>query len=356
MNSKNSAHHKPQLEGWTRILVYAFFVMFAITMISVLILFVRQTQVRPDQPDETLNAMLEEAGVKDRVSVSVWRFLERDLIHNIYQNLPDGQTMDTPFAMGRTQDLFVALVVGSLVDRKLLTYEDELEKWFPAIDSRFREITIEQLLTHTSGIPARAEYETQVEALDLAVDPTRIDTYAPLNYGLLWQVVMQATGRSVPEWVDEIIVTPLELKNTDYRREPDGNSFYTSMADMGQLMRALNSNRIVSMKTLVRAFLPVKIAQRRSLYGHGWEVGPFYGIRMMRIDDSQWENVAFARFSLSGFMIAVHTDLPPEELHAGVLIEKVAKIYLAREMPQFGKPPQGEHEGFAAPPALLVDE
>jgi CubicO group peptidase (beta-lactamase class C family) len=352
ISKSSTTKQQQELTGWSKILVYTFFGMFAFSMVSVLYLFVRQTQVKPPQPDLILDALLQDAGVKDQVSVAVWRFLEKDLVHNIYQNLPGEQTMETAFPMGRTEEMFVALVVGALVDREILTYEDTLVKWLPDIAEPLQAVTLEELLTHTAGIPAGTQQAAEVVRLAQDVDVATVDTYAPLNYKLITEVVNKASGKSVADWVQEVIVEPLELKHTSFQ---DG-SFYTSMADMGEIFRALNSNQIIRMTTLVRAFLPVDNGNgARSLYGHGWEVGPFYGIRMMRIDDAEQKNVAFARFSLYGLLIAIHTDLEPEQLHAGVLAEKIARIYLEREMPQFGKPPQDWHEGLGSPVSVLVE-
>lgn len=376
MNQKKVSHTGTELKGWSKILVYAFFAMFAITMVSVPILFVRQPLVQPvEEPGETLDALLLEEGVKDRVAISVWRFSERDLTHNIYQNFPADVEMTTAYPMGRTQELLVALVVGALVDceqrlqydeekvhpcrqlegREQLQYEDKVGKWLPDAPAVVADVTLEALLTHTAGFPAGATSLAEIQALEQQ-DASKVDTYAPLHYQTLVAVVEAATGKSIVAWVDELIAKPLELQQTAFRGDAEPVGFYTSMQDMGVLLQALNSNQMVRMKTLVRAFSPIKVANGRSLYGHGWEIGPFYGLRMMRIDDAAVANTAFARFSLYGLMIAIHTDLPPEQLHAGVLSERIARIYLEREMPQFGKPPQGEHEGLAAPPSLLIEQ
>ncbi|MBN2357373.1 beta-lactamase family protein [candidate division KSB1 bacterium] len=59
---------------------------------------------------------------------------------------------DMLFAIGSITKIFVAILTLKLVEEGKLSLEDPLSKWLPEHPHVNSEITIRQLLNHTSGI------------------------------------------------------------------------------------------------------------------------------------------------------------------------------------------------------------
>ena len=137
----------------------------------------------------------------------------------------DGREVDrsTPFVLGSVAKTFTSAVVHDLVDRGALTLEDTLGERLPdhgIADDRADEITVEELLTHTSGLTgvdglAHAErFDTEPGAIrrqatglgdvSLARAPGEGYEYSSLNYLLLGAVVEEAGGAPFASQVDRV--------------------------------------------------------------------------------------------------------------------------------------------------------
>jgi D-alanyl-D-alanine carboxypeptidase len=145
---------------------------------------------------------------------------------------------DDKFNIASVSKTFTAATVLTLVDAGKLSLEDRLDKWLP--DSiinnipNAKEITIRQLLNHTSGIPDyqdnpsvqndRVAFETRewtieelialVKDLPAKNSPGQGFYYSATNYNLAALVVESATQSSFKEQMRSRIIKPLGLKNT----------------------------------------------------------------------------------------------------------------------------------------------
>jgi D-alanyl-D-alanine carboxypeptidase len=138
------------------------------------------------------------------------------------------------FQIGSITKTFVATTVLQLAEEGKLSLEDTIDKHLPdEIISLLpdNDITVRQLLNHTSGI---ADYlrplldfginlfrEWQPEDLielvagkPLSFDPGASWFYSNTNYILLGQIVENVTGRSIASEVRTRILEPLKLDNT----------------------------------------------------------------------------------------------------------------------------------------------
>lgn len=70
---------------------------------------------------------------------------------------PELVTVDDRWHIGSDTKAFTATLIGTLVDRHVLSFDDTLERSLPAfapmINPAYRHITIRQLLSHTAGLP-----------------------------------------------------------------------------------------------------------------------------------------------------------------------------------------------------------
>jgi D-alanyl-D-alanine carboxypeptidase len=149
------------------------------------------------------------------------------------------KTLLTPamsFRVGSITKSFVAAVVLQLVGEGKLTLADTLQRWLPNVVPNASQITVRELLNHTSGIP---NYTAEVTfGTALASQPSRIWTpqelvsfidgrpplfapgavwyYSNTNFILLGLIVERITGRPLGDELRDRIFTPLRLTHSAF--------------------------------------------------------------------------------------------------------------------------------------------
>jgi len=138
---------------------------------------------------------------------------------------------DDPLVIGSVTKTFVAATVLQLVEEGRLELDDAVRDHLPGMSSVSAEITIRQLLDHTSGLadvfndrtrkglendPEHAWTTAEVfETLHAPwYGPGQGWAYANTNYFLLGLVVERVTGSSLATELDERFLGPLELDHT----------------------------------------------------------------------------------------------------------------------------------------------
>ncbi|MGP4022494.1 serine hydrolase domain-containing protein [Actinomadura sp. 3N407] len=143
------------------------------------------------------------------------------------------------FRIGSTTKTFTATVVMQLVAENKVGLDDPVERYLPALVPNGENITVRQLLNHTSGIREYLEdsEEFPLEGQDF-LDRMRFTDYAPrtlaqigvslpplfppgtgsrysnTNYVLAGLIIEKVTGRSYAEEVRRRIIRPLGLDDT----------------------------------------------------------------------------------------------------------------------------------------------
>ncbi len=142
---------------------------------------------------------------------------------------PPTPLAETPhFHWASAGKAFTATVVMQLIEEGKLSYDDPLAKWFPDFPNA-GAITIDHLLTHTSGIfsfnadlPFRKQrrYHSPEECLAIAMRhgcvccPGERWYYSNTGYVLLALVVERIESRPFHEVIGNRIITPLGLRET----------------------------------------------------------------------------------------------------------------------------------------------
>jgi CubicO group peptidase (beta-lactamase class C family) len=211
---------------------------------------------------------------------------------------------ETPYHLASVTKPFAALVIMQLVQDGKLSLDDPVSQHgvtLPEGDA----VTVRHLLSHTSaGAPgARFQY-----------DGTR--------YGLLSQVVLAATGRSLQDWLFERVLSPLGMDDTvpappatcsglsfapacervyDAIARPyllDGElkpvpGFYqdsfnagaglvSTVIDLAKFDAALEANTLVTAASKEQMFTPTISASGQELpYGLGWFTQSYRGTRLI---------------------------------------------------------------------------
>ena len=117
------------------------------------------------------------------------------------------------------------LVALRLMDQGLIALDNSVSRYLPEFRGEGREkVTIEHLLTHTSGLPAwrnlyeaASSYETLVElaaGTQLELEPGLRTRYSDIGIILLGEVLARAAGKPLIELEQELVFRPLGMKDT----------------------------------------------------------------------------------------------------------------------------------------------
>ena len=146
------------------------------------------------------------------------------------------------FQIGSVTKQFTATVILKLQEEGKLTVQDKLSKYFPEFKYA-DEITLENLLTHTSGI---YNYTNDIDDNDSAIvcnpvnkqllldivfkkpldfKPGTQFAYDNSGYYLLGLIIEKVTGKSYEQNIRDIIFTPLQMTHSlfDFRNSKDTN-------------------------------------------------------------------------------------------------------------------------------------
>jgi CubicO group peptidase (beta-lactamase class C family) len=143
--------------------------------------------------------------------------MERDVA------LTTGSVLDA----GSLRKQFVAAAVLLLVEEKRLSLSDDVRKYVPQLPDYGQKITIDHLLTHTSGIRdwqpllnlAAGDPDAKTMILrqrGLNFKPGEEWSYSNSGYVLLADIVSNVSGISFPEFAMKRLFEPLGMKMTSY--------------------------------------------------------------------------------------------------------------------------------------------
>jgi CubicO group peptidase (beta-lactamase class C family) len=289
-------------------------------------------------------------------------------------------TPTTKLRIGSLTKPFVALALLQLRDAGELTLEDRLSRFLPEFP-RAGDITLRQLLCHTSGMKNWAELpafqdiwngkrtlpEDTPEAIvrfadePLAFPPGDAWLYSSSGYIVLGHVVEKVSGLALGEYLEQKIFQPLAMADTGcctYLATPDhavayeysGETFspardgvdmsfchgdgamYSTAEDLARFARALPEGKVVPRATLEEAFRPGRLADGTATrYGLGWEIYEHRGLTFLGHSGIKPGFHAFFGFvPEQRFFVAV---LQNSRLHEPVeLALRIAEIYLGDVM------------------------
>ena len=139
---------------------------------------------------------------------------------------------NSTFRIGSTSKTFTAALIGLLEQNGQLSLSDTIGKYLPKY--RHGEITVEQLLSHQSGIPdylERVDYSSEIltekYSLDTLIEKFCSDSlsftpgsqfdYSNSGFVLLAAVIEKVTGQSFGVVLNEKILNPLGMENTYFK-------------------------------------------------------------------------------------------------------------------------------------------
>jgi CubicO group peptidase (beta-lactamase class C family) len=361
-----------------------------IAAIALTVLAASVTKAQPPAVDaraarvDSLMAALIDAG-DPGAAVAVIR--NGAVIHQKGYGLADRQTKrpitaSTTFDLASVSKQFTALAIMMLAERKQISYDDPLTRFFPEFPPYATKITVRHLLTHTSGIAdymevyekrhasSRKEPTSQEARLMLAeiseprFEPGAKFEYSNSGYMVLAQIVEKASGQVFPVFMKNNVFVPLGMSSTvvsdqiiapapdraisyasswlgyrvaDYsplnRIYGDGN-VNTSTDDMFKWDQALYTDQLVKQSTLAEAFTPVKLNDGSSApYGFGWRVVDANGLKMLSHGGS-WVGFRahIVRIPSERFSVVVLSNRG--NFNSRLAAVRIANIYLGGKLPE----------------------
>jgi CubicO group peptidase (beta-lactamase class C family) len=169
----------------------------------------------------------------------------RVLVDRVYgmANLERGValTPETPFDIGSVTKQFVAASVLLLADEGRLSLSDDVRKHIPELPDYGQVITLDHLLTHTSGIRdwvwLASVTENREGSLPLILRQRGLNfapgeewSYSNSGYELLREIVVRVSGQPLAEFMRTRLFEPLGMRSTRYAKDvrevPNGAAAY----------------------------------------------------------------------------------------------------------------------------------
>ncbi|MCB0280200.1 MAG: beta-lactamase family protein, partial [Calditrichaeota bacterium] len=127
-------------------------------------------------------------------------------IANIEDSIPvDAQTV---FAINSMTKIFTGVAVMQLVEAGKIKLEDPISTAIDSLPPDWQATTIEQLLTHTSGLPDMMDYNAKITATWEEAQKlprlNEVDTefrYNQLNYVLIGRLISKLSGMSFQDFI-----------------------------------------------------------------------------------------------------------------------------------------------------------
>lgn len=250
------------------------------------------------------------------------KIIYQDAIGQANMELGVQMKMEHVFRIGSITKQFTSVAIMQLEEQGKLSIQDPITKFIPDYPTKGHTITIEHLLTHTSGIRSYTDMESfgsmfrkdmsPMELVDVFKDepmdfaPGEKFNYNNSGYILLGVIIEKVSGLPYEEYVQKHLYEPLGMNASYYgsasrvipnrvagyqgSKEDYRNADYLSMtlpyaagsllstvADLYTWTKAVHAHQLVSAKSLQKAFSPYKLNNgEESDYGYGWSLSKIY--------------------------------------------------------------------------------
>jgi CubicO group peptidase (beta-lactamase class C family) len=229
---------------------------------------------------------------------------------------------NTIYQVGSVTKQFTSSIILKLAEQGWISITDKLSKFYPSFP-KADKVTIEQLLSHTSGIksytaetklfdsiktvPVSEQFMVNLFAsFPYDFEPGTNWSYSNSAYSLLGYIIQKVTKKSYEQNVRELILQPLGMNHSgfDFRHLPSGKAIgyyniekgnnipsslvdstvsfaagalYTSAAELSKWNTAVFSGKVISPSSLDNA-----LHERKNKYGLGWGMDTLYHKRVIQ--------------------------------------------------------------------------
>lgn len=144
----------------------------------------------------------------------------------------------TRFELASVSKQFTGFAIAMLIDRGILSRDDDIRRWLPELPVLTDKVTIGQLLDHTSGMrdwdaglalaglpPEHGMTASNIVAFaarqrDGNFRPGSEQLYSNTGYALLGEIIGRATGIAPDAWMAANIFAPLGMDSTRLNLDP----------------------------------------------------------------------------------------------------------------------------------------
>ena len=243
--------------------------------------------------------------------------------NNFESKKPDDA--NTIYQIGSVTKQFTSTIILKLAEQNKLALSDKLSKYFPSFPNG-NKITVEHLLTHTSGIwnytrdqklmstdvdrpHSPEEMMNLFKDKPLDFEPGAKYSYSNSGYMMLGYIIEKVTGKKYERMVRDQIFVPLKMTRSGFDfthlSSPDKATGYQSLTlnsaskavivdstvsfsagalfattgDLYKWNQSITSNKILKKESLTNAFTP-----RKDKYGLGWIIDTFAGRQVITHD------------------------------------------------------------------------
>ncbi|MAO86834.1 MAG: hypothetical protein CMF86_01840 [Candidatus Marinimicrobia bacterium] len=121
-----------------------------------------------------------------------------------------------------TKVVATTAAIMKLFDQKKITIDDRVVKYIPEFGTSAakKTVSIQQLLTHHSGLPADKRYDLEgsswedVFKTDLIAEPGIEREYSDIGFLILGEIVKKVSGQNLNEYLKEFVYGPLGMEST----------------------------------------------------------------------------------------------------------------------------------------------
>lgn len=242
---------------------------------------------------------------------------------NVELNVP--ATKETVFEIGSVTKQFTASAVMMLAQEGKINLDDKIGKYLPPIPQAWNEITVRQLLTHTSGIRnytglsgfelskhlKKEEFIKTIAEYPLDFQPGERWSYSNTGYSLLGMIIEKASGQAYWDFMRQKIFRPLgmnsttdrnpkaiirnrasgyewvngalEHRDTEFTDLTSAGAIVSTVLDLAKWEAALDAGTLLRRTSQDEMWTPVKLNKGDAYpYGLGWNIESLLGHRVIR--------------------------------------------------------------------------
>lgn len=277
-------------------------------------------------------------------------------------------TPQTKFMIGSMTKFLTALCVMQLAEKKLLSVRQNVGEFLPDFYPN-QGITVQHLLTHTSGIPNFVMMKKQIpwqdphspEEILRIVQQNKLKfsagkkwSYCNTNYLILGLIIEKVSGINYHQYVKERLFLPAQMIHSGFITDPpegmainyiggkkgffmDPSMFFacgdavSTTGDFYLLNQAIQSGSLLHLQTIAEMQVP-HYNGKYIKYGYGLSIKNSFGCKSVGHSGSVPGGYTshFERYSDSGlFLVVLSNDL---EKYGPLSVKSLGGTYISREI------------------------
>ena len=287
---------------------------------------------------------------------------------NVELNVP--AKPESIYQSGSIGKQFTATLIMILVEKGLINLDDKISVYIKDAPKRWQDISIRNLLTHTSGltrnlpdIDLRLNYTddeliNRIRPYPLDFQPGTAWRYSNSGYVLLGIIIKKVTGEFYGDLLKEYIFTPLDMKTTRMISDRDivmnrsagydligdqlknqeyasptldstaDGALYFNVLDLVKWDAALYTEKLLKKSDLELMWTPVKLNDGKTeKYGFGWRLDNINGHRLVE-HGGEWQGFTgfISRYVDDKLTVIILTNLSGQS-ELGPMAHHIASVY-----------------------------